>query len=59
MYMYTEGRVDLADERSKELLKVFSSDPEPIVAQSCEVALHMLELEQQGKPFEVGCTNPG
>lgn len=54
MYMYVEGQVDYADERSVELLKVFSSDPEPIVAQSCEVALHMLELEQQGKPFEVG-----
>ena len=54
MCMYAEGQVDFADERSVELLKVFSSDPEPIVAQSCEVALHMLELEQQGKPFEVG-----
>ncbi|KAG0560697.1 hypothetical protein KC19_9G005800 [Ceratodon purpureus] len=48
-----EALGSIADERSVELLKVFSSDPEPIVAQSCEVALHMLELEQQGKPFEL------
>jgi len=41
-----------------ELLQIFSTDFEPIVAQSCVVALHMLELEKQGKPFEVGCPNP-
>lgn len=57
VYVLTKGQVDLADERSVELLQVFSSDSEPIVAESCEVALHMLELEQQGKPFEVGCPN--
>lgn len=56
--MDTEGLVGITDERSVELLKSFRSDAEPIVAQSCEVALHMLELEQQGKSFEVGCTNP-
>lgn len=53
-----EALGSIADERSVELLKAFSSDGEPIVAQSCAVALHMLELEQQGKSFEVGCTNP-
>lgn len=53
-----EALGSIADERSVELLKSFRSDAEPIVAQSCEVALHMLELEQQGKSFEVGCTNP-
>jgi hypothetical protein len=54
----TEAQVVIADERSVALLKSFSSDSEPLVAQSCAVALHMLELEQQGKSFEVGCTNP-
>lgn len=28
-------------------------DSEPIVAQSCEVALSMLEFEKSGKSFEV------
>lgn len=58
VYAHTEGQVVMADERSVELLKTFLSDIEPLVAQSCAVALHMLELEQQGKSFEVGCTNP-
>jgi deoxyhypusine monooxygenase len=49
-----EALGSIADERSVELLQIFSTDSEPIVAQSCEVALHMLELEQQGKPFELG-----
>lgn len=53
-----EALGSIADERSVALLKSFSSDSEPLVAQSCAVALHMLELEQQGKSFEVGCTNP-
>ena len=57
-YMHTEAQVAIADERSVALLKSFASDDEPLVAQSCAVALHMLELEQQGKSFEVGCTNP-
>ena len=30
------------------LLQQFASDPEPIVAHSCEVALDMLEFEQSG-----------
>lgn len=28
-------------------------DPEPIVSQSCEVALSMLKFERSGKSFEV------
>ena len=35
------------------LLKEFASDPEPIVSQSCEVALSMLEYERSGMSFEV------
>lgn len=32
-------------------------DPEPIVSQSCEVALSMLEFERSGKSFEVYSPN--
>lgn len=32
-------------------------DPEPIVSQSCEVALTMLEYEGSGKSFEVCISN--
>lgn len=48
-------RIDLlfSDEQSIALLEEFSRDPEPIVAQSCEVALSMLEYENSGKSFEV------
>ncbi|KAK6164505.1 hypothetical protein DH2020_001369 [Rehmannia glutinosa] len=31
----------------------FAKDPEPIVSQSCEVALSMLDFERSGKSFEV------
>ncbi|KAJ0053179.1 hypothetical protein Pint_01755 [Pistacia integerrima] len=34
------------------LLEEFARDPEPIVSQSCEVALSMLEYERLGKSFE-------
>jgi hypothetical protein len=51
---YLKGLLELADEQSVELLKAFQADNEPIVAQSCEVALCMLDLERQGKSFEVG-----
>ncbi|XWS46942.1 hypothetical protein CRYUN_Cryun14cG0111400 [Craigia yunnanensis] len=34
------------------LLEEFARDPEPIVSQSCEVALSMLEFERAGKSFE-------
>ena len=43
----------LIDEQSVALLEEFSKDPEPLVAQSCEVALSMLEFERSGKSFEV------
>lgn len=43
----------LADEKSVSLLEEFAKDPEPIVSQSCEVALSMLEFEKSGKSFEV------
>ncbi|VAI51633.1 unnamed protein product [Triticum turgidum subsp. durum] len=41
-----------AAEESIALLEEFSKDPEPIVSQSCEVALSMLEYERSGKSFE-------
>uniref|UniRef100_A0A1D1XJB7 Deoxyhypusine hydroxylase n=1 Tax=Anthurium amnicola TaxID=1678845 RepID=A0A1D1XJB7_9ARAE len=47
-----EALGSIADSRSIELLKQFSVDPEPIVSQSCEVALNMLEFERAGKSFE-------
>jgi deoxyhypusine monooxygenase len=43
----------LIDEQSVALLEEFSKDHEPLVAQSCEVALSMLEFERSGKSFEV------
>lgn len=46
-------KIELADEKSIALLKEFSKDPEPIVSQSCEVALSMLEYERLGRSFEV------
>lgn len=55
---YLKGLLELADEQSVELLKAFQADNEPIVAQSCEVALCMLDLERQGKSFEVGFCRP-
>uniref|UniRef100_A0A0D6R4J6 Deoxyhypusine hydroxylase n=1 Tax=Araucaria cunninghamii TaxID=56994 RepID=A0A0D6R4J6_ARACU len=42
----------IADKESIALLKQYEKDPEPIVSQSCEVALSMLEFEQSGKSFE-------
>ncbi|KAL6505191.1 hypothetical protein OROGR_025008 [Orobanche gracilis] len=42
----------LADDQCIALLEEFAKDPEPIVSQSCEVALSMLEFERSGKPFE-------
>jgi deoxyhypusine monooxygenase len=43
----------IIDSESIELLELFTKDPEPIVSQSCEVALSMLEYERSGKSFEV------
>lgn len=47
-----EALGSIADEGSVALLEEFSKDPEPIVSQSCEVALSMLEFEKLGKSFE-------
>ncbi|ESQ44254.1 hypothetical protein EUTSA_v10006107mg [Eutrema salsugineum] len=47
-----EALGSIADEQSVALLQEFSRDPEPIVSQSCEVALSMLEFENSGKSFE-------
>lgn len=47
-----EALGSIADEKSIALLKEFSKDPEPIVSQSCEVALSMLEYERLGRSFE-------
>lgn len=41
------------DEQSIALLEEFSKDPEPIVSQSCEVALSIVEYERSGKSSEV------
>ncbi|GAV61574.1 HEAT_2 domain-containing protein [Cephalotus follicularis] len=41
-----------SDDQSVALLEEFAKDPEPIVSQSCEVALSMLEYERSGKSFE-------
>lgn len=47
-----EALGSIADEQSIALLEEFTKDPEPIVSQSCEVALSMLEFEKSGKSFE-------
>ncbi|KAH9303464.1 hypothetical protein KI387_015047, partial [Taxus chinensis] len=47
-----EALGSIADNESIMLLKQYEKDPEPIVSQSCEVALSMLQFEQSGKSFE-------
>jgi len=47
----------IAEPWTVELLKKFSADPEPIVADSCVVALDMLEHEASGA-FEYADTEP-
>lgn len=47
-----EALGSIADEKSVALLEEFAKDSEPIVSQSCEVALSMLEFERSGKSFE-------
>lgn len=47
-----EALGSIADGESVALLNEFAKDPEPIVSQSCEVALSMLEFERSGKSFE-------
>ncbi|KAJ0699089.1 putative deoxyhypusine monooxygenase [Helianthus annuus] len=48
-----EALGSIADDQCISLLEEFSKDPEPIVSQSCEVALSMLDFERSGKSFEV------
>ncbi|CAN6461585.1 unnamed protein product [Victoria cruziana] len=48
-----EALGSIADQESVALLEKFTKDPEPIVSQSCEVALSMLEFERCSKHFEV------
>lgn len=45
--------IEFADDQCVALLEEFAKDPEPIVSESCEVALSMLEFERSGKSFEV------
>ncbi|WOG94899.1 hypothetical protein DCAR_0314196 [Daucus carota subsp. sativus] len=47
-----EALGSIADGQCIALLEEFVQDPEPIVSQSCEVALSMLEFEKAGKTFE-------
>ncbi|KAL8548023.1 hypothetical protein ACS0TY_007354 [Phlomoides rotata] len=47
-----EALGSIADAQCVALLEEFAKDPEPIVSQSCEVALSMLEFERSGKSFE-------
>ncbi|KAF3778928.1 hypothetical protein EJ110_NYTH42543 [Nymphaea thermarum] len=54
-----EALGSIADCESISLLETFTRDPEPIVSQSCEVALSILEFERCGKPFEGSLTTPG
>ncbi|XP_075500849.1 deoxyhypusine hydroxylase-B [Primulina tabacum] len=47
-----EALGSIADEECITLLEEFAKDIEPIVSQSCEVALSMLDFERSGKSFE-------
>ena len=47
-----EALGSIADDQSVALLEEFTADPEPLVSQSCQVALSMLEYERSGKSFE-------
>ncbi|KAJ6825101.1 deoxyhypusine hydroxylase-B isoform X1 [Iris pallida] len=47
-----EALGSIADSTSISLIEEFSKDPEPLVSQSCEVALSMLEFDTSGKSFE-------
>lgn len=47
-----EALGSIADNESIELLEKFANDPEPLVSESCQVALSMLEFERSGKSFE-------
>ena len=45
------------DDQSMALLEEFAKDLEPIVSQSCEVALSMLEFERSRKSLKVYSLN--
>ncbi|KAG6502306.1 deoxyhypusine hydroxylase-B-like [Zingiber officinale] len=47
-----EALGSIADSECVALLKEFTLDSDPIVSQSCEVALSMLEFERSGMSFE-------
>lgn len=47
-----EALGSIADDQCVALLEEFAKDPEPLVSQSCEVALCMVEFERSGKSFE-------
>ncbi|CAA0818688.1 Deoxyhypusine hydroxylase [Striga hermonthica] len=47
-----EALGSIADDHCVSLLEEFAKDAEPIVSQSCEVALSMLNFERSGKSFE-------
>ncbi|KAL6998723.1 deoxyhypusine monooxygenase [Sarracenia purpurea var. burkii] len=47
-----EALGSIADDQCVALLEEFTNDPEPIVSESCEVAVSMLEFERSGKSFE-------
>ncbi|KZV26406.1 deoxyhypusine hydroxylase [Dorcoceras hygrometricum] len=53
-----EALGSIADEECITLLEEFAKDSEPIVSQSCEVALGMLDFERSGKSFEVTENRP-
>ncbi|KAK6141624.1 hypothetical protein DH2020_024627 [Rehmannia glutinosa] len=53
-----EALGSIADDQCIALLEEFAKDPEPIVSQSCEVALSMLDFERSGKSFELTETDP-
>ena len=44
-----EALGSIADRRCVSLLEAYSKDAEPIVAESCVVALDMLEYEESGQ----------
>ena len=44
-----EALGSIADRRCMSLLETYSRDAEPIVAESCVVALDMLEYEESGQ----------
>lgn len=53
--MNSNTTIVTADAESVALLKRYREDSEPLVSQSCEVALNVLEHELEGKSLEVRC----